>query len=102
MISYDDSIKDLIRRIRSAGAYLQENAEDIVIKKPYLAHDGVRIYLNLDRNGWPSIEVDQEIIVPLIHENEKCLYRFLLEKISQKGLKPCTIHARCARDLAGS
>lgn len=31
MISYDDSIKDLIRRIRSAGAYLQENAEDIVL-----------------------------------------------------------------------
>ena len=32
MKSYDDEINELIRWIKSAGAYLQENAEDIVYK----------------------------------------------------------------------
>ena len=71
MKSYDESIYDLIQRIKAVGVYLQENAEDIVYKKPYLAHDGFKIYLNFDRELCSTIEVDQEIIVPLLSNYEK-------------------------------
>lgn len=60
---YDTKIKNLIENVKNVGAYLQEHAEEIVYKEPYLAKDGFNIWLHFNDWEFPTIEVTQEILV---------------------------------------
>ncbi|MGI6721073.1 MAG: hypothetical protein ACOX4I_07840 [Anaerovoracaceae bacterium] len=60
---YESSIQKLIQQVRDVGGYLQEHADEIVYRGPYLEDGALKIIARFNYGKVPILEIGYNVVV---------------------------------------